>query len=282
MDFNDVSPSNMLLGLAFPKPCSRALLALFLFISFADIQAQNRLYLDAQLGVDHTFAEGAFWKTGQRPLNARVVRRDEIAAPMLRWQGEQWSVSVGYSGGNYGWGYKVRLPKDLIQNPYGQRVFTGGTSSAYAHRIPVLVSRKLTDVNFLALGDEQYLLSFRLEGVVGGGAQAKSYTCLDCGSLNPGGNGYDSITFTERPYWRRRWGGYLTAGATARFYRRGKERATLHLLVTQGLQDMIVVPLDYSYNGRQGSTTLRVRGSGVSLMLGYPFKLHTFRRPGPL
>lgn len=251
-----------------------------LMLSINWAPAQNRLYLDAQLGAEYNFAEGAHFGKGKWPFKARTFGWDELAAPMLRWQGSRWSVAAGYSGGNAAWGYRLTVPKGITHNPFhGEGV--SSFSSAYLHRIPVLVSRKLTDVNLIPMGDEQYLLSFRLEGVAGGGAQAKSYTCLDCGTLGIGG-GYDTIAFTERPYWRRRWGGYLTAGATARFYRRGRERATLRLLLTQGLHDMIVVPLAYSYNGRQGATTLRVRGSGVSLMLGYPFKLHTFRRPGPL
>ncbi|MCC3155888.1 hypothetical protein LJ737_01475 [Hymenobacter sp. 15J16-1T3B] len=250
--------------------------------SLLTARAQQRLYLDAQLGAEYDFAEGAHFGKGQGPFKARDFGLGVLAAPLLRWQGPTWSVSTGYTSGTAGWGYRLTVPASATHNPSSRGDARKHYTGANLRRIPLLVSHRLTDVDWTLLNTARgpLQLAFRLEGVVGGGLQARGNTCLDCGNLT-GGGGRDTITFTPRPYWRRRWGGYLTAGATARFYHRGQERLTLRLLLTQGLQDMIVVPLDYRYNGHRGSTTLHVRGSGVSLAVGYPLKLHPLRGAAP-
>ncbi|HEX8326573.1 MAG TPA: hypothetical protein VF629_03450 [Hymenobacter sp.] len=142
-------------------------------------------------------------------------------------------------------------------------------------------------VNWIPLDtlDRLYLLSFKLDVFAGGGLNRVGDNCLACGDPNPTPitgqtNPFkDVIEFREQPYYRRTWGGFVTAGATARFYRRGKERLNFSLALTQGLTDMLTIPVQYSYNGRRGATVLQARGSGISATLGYPILISTFRRP---
>jgi hypothetical protein len=123
-----------------------------------------------------------------------------------------------------------------------------------------------------------YLASFRLDAVVGGGLNRIGNNCLDCSQLSAGGGLFDTIDFRETVQLRRQWGGFLLGGVTARFYRLGKERLNLSVYYTQGLTDMLRVPVEYRYNSQRGATTLRVRGSGFSATLGLPIRLKTFRK----
>ncbi|SMB79781.1 hypothetical protein SAMN00120144_4219 [Hymenobacter roseosalivarius DSM 11622] len=104
---------------------------------------------------------------------------------------------------------------------------------------------------------------------------------MACGGLGAGGGLYDTIVFRESIWVRRKWGGFLVGGVTARFYRLGKERLNLSLYYTQGLTDMLLVPVEYRYNAQRGATTLHVRGSGLSATLGIPIRLKTFGNAPP-
>jgi|GEM_PF-4544923 len=257
------------------KVCLSLLVVTALVFSGSAVAQSGTWYLDLQAGAQYGFAEGAHWGKDVRPLKARNFTLDEIAAPLLRWQGPRWSVSAGYSGAGLAYGYKLQVPAAATRNPY-QGEQGGAALSAYAHRFPVLVSRRLARVSLYEVDTVRhlYLFSFQAEAVFGGGLQRHANQCLTCSQVEGSRGLYDTIQFRETPYYRRTWGSFLSAGVTARFYHLGRERATLRLLYTQGLQDIILVPLAYRYNGRSGFTTLHVRGSGISLTLGYPLRIY--------
>ncbi|UYZ59980.1 hypothetical protein [Hymenobacter latericus] len=240
---------------------------------------QAKLYLDLKLGANHNFAEGAYFGKGTLPFKAySTLSFAEQGVVMLRLQlREEWGVAAGYSGSTLGWAYSIKMPEQYTANPY-EGEWRGRGSGLYMHQLPLLLSKTVGRYNIKEIDTVRhtYLASFRLDAVVGGGANRIGNSCLDCGLLSGGGLFYDTIEFREQRLVQRKWGGFVTAGVTARFYRLGKERLNLSVFVTQGLTDMLLVPVEYQYNSQRGATTLHVRGSGVSAMLGYPLRLKTF------
>jgi hypothetical protein len=242
--------------------------------------AQGKLYLDLKLGANHNFAEGAYFGKGTLPFKAySKLSFDEQGVAMLRLQlREEWGIAVGYSGSTLGWAYSLQMPGQYTANPYHGE-WRGSGAGLYMHQLPLLLSKTLGRYNIKEIDTVRhtYLASFRLDAVVGGGANRIGNSCLDCGLLSGGGMLYDTIEFREQRLLQRKWGSFVAAGLTARFYRLGKERLNLSVFVTQGLTDMLLVPVEYKYNSQRGSTTLRVRGSGFSATLGLPIRLKTFR-----
>ncbi|MFC4793605.1 hypothetical protein ACFPAF_16025 [Hymenobacter endophyticus] len=171
------------------------------------------------------------------------------------------------------------MPEKYTVNPY-EGEWRGHGTGRYMHQFPVLVSKRIGQYNIQEIDtlNHTYLVSFRLDAVLGSGLNWNNRTCEDCGSLSGGGLAYDVIEFEEKIITKRRFGTFVTAGATARFYRLGKERLNLSLYYTQGLTDMLLVPVEYRYNSQRGSTTLRIRGSGFSATLGVPIRLKTFKK----
>ncbi|NVO83414.1 hypothetical protein HW556_00815 [Hymenobacter sp. P5252] len=151
------------------------------------------------------------------------------------------------------------------------------------HQLPVLLSKTFREINIREIDTirHTYLASFRLDAVLGGGLNRLGNNCLDCGGVDAGGLFYDTIDFRQTIIVRRKWGGFLMGGVTARFYRLGKERLNLSIYYTQGLTDMLLVPVQYQYNSQRGATTLHIRGSGVSATLGVPIRLKTFGKTPP-
>ncbi|UYZ62299.1 hypothetical protein [Hymenobacter weizhouensis] len=254
--------------------CS-AWLLLFPKISYS----QSKLYLDLKLGANYTFAEGAHFGKGKQPFKAHSkLGFDEQGVIMLRLQvREKWGIATGYSGSTLGWAYSLQMPQQYTVNPFHGE-WRGSGTGVYLHQFPVLLSRKIGEYNIKEIDTVRhtYLASFRLDAVLGTGLNWNNRNCFDCSSLSSGGLFYDTIDFQETIIKRRRFGTFITAGVTARFYRLGKERLNLSLYYTQGLTDMLLVPVEYRYNSQRGSTTLHVRGSGLSATLGVPIRLKTF------
>jgi hypothetical protein len=250
------------------------------------IQAQSKLYLDLKVGINHNAAEGVYFDKRRLPFKPYSTLKDmmfdEQGVAMLRLQiNEKLGVATGYSGSALAWGYSLQMPQQYTLNPYHGE-WRGRSKSAYMHQLPLLVNRTLGEYNIREIDTVRhtYLTSFRLDAVFGGGANRIGNNCLDCGGFGGGGI-YDTIEFKETYIVRHKWGGFLTGGVTARFYRLGKERLNLSLFYTQGLTDMLLVPVAYQYNSQRGSTTLRIRGSGFSATLGLPIRLKTFRKAPP-
>jgi len=242
--------------------------------------AQRKLYLDLKLGANYTFAEGAYFGKGTLPFKAHSkLSFDDQAVVMLRLQAnDKLGFSTGYSGSTLGWAYSIQMPSKYTINPYHGE-WKGSSSGLYMHQFPIYVNKIIGEYNIKEIDTVRhiFLASFRLDAVFGGGINRISNNCLDCGQLGSGGLIYDTIEFRERPTIRSKWGSFLTAGVTARFYRLGKERLNLSVYYTQGLTDMLLVPVEYKYNSQKGATTLHVRGSGFSATLGVPIRLKTFK-----
>ncbi len=240
--------------------------------------AQRTLYLDAQVGGQYAYAEGAHFGVGQRPFKGRAFLITPFVAPMLRLQlTARTGVSVGYSGGGLGWGYRLQVPPALSNNPYGG-VSAGNAVSVYLDRVPLLVNRTIARVNFQEVDapNELYRFGLGVDVFAGAGINYVRGFCETC-ALGSGfaGRG-DTVSFRERPVIVRQWGGYITAGVVGRVYHLGKERFAVTLFVNQGLVTMMEVPVQYAYNGGRGAITLRVRGSGIGLLAAVPLRLKTF------
>lgn len=243
--------------------------------------AQARLYLDLQLGANYTHAEGAYFGKETPPFKAYDPRQsfDEQGVVRLRLQAnEKFGVSVGYNGSTLGWGYHLKVPNTNSYNPFGGGQFHKSTGR-YIHQFPLLFTRTIGRYNIKEIDAERhlYLMSFRLDAVFGGGLN-RMKNKYGYGSFGSGAGLYDTVQFKQTIIRRRTWGGFFIGGVTARFYRLGKERLNLSLYYTQGLTDMVLVPVTYRYNAQRGSTTLHVRGSGFSATLGVPLCLVTFKK----
>ncbi|NVO32878.1 hypothetical protein HW554_16815 [Hymenobacter sp. P5342] len=240
-------------------------------------QAQRTLYLDLRAGGNFTFAEGAYFGKGEPPFKAYSSQSFGVqGVAMLRLQlSEKFGIATGYSGSDLGWGYSIQVPKEYSVNPYHPDKL-GSSTGAYMHQFPLLLSKTFGEYNIREIDTvyHTYLASFRLDAVLGGGLNRIGNNLLEEKYI--ASSGYDFIEFRATPILRRRWGQFLIGGVTARFYRLGKERLNLSLYYTQGLTDMLLVPVEYRYNTQRGATTLHVRGSGFSATLGLPLRLATF------
>ena len=242
--------------------------------------AQRTLYLDLRAGINHNFVEGAYLGKGEPPFKAHGRLNFGVqAVAMLRLQlSEQVGIATGYSGSELGWAYGLKVPKQHTRNPFEGEEKSHG-SGLYLHQFPLLLTKtmKVYHLREIDTVRHTYLASFRLDAVFGGGLNRLGNYCRDCDEeLSTGGGLYDEIEFRETLLVRRQWGQFLLGGVTARFYRLGKERLNLSLYYTQGLTDMLLVPVEYRYNTQRGATTLHVRGSGFSATLGVPLRLATF------
>ena len=246
--------------------------------------AQSKLYLDLRAGINHNFVEGAYFGKGERPFKAHSPLNFGVqAVGMLRLHlSEKLGIAAGYSGSNLGWSYSLKVPKEHTLNPFEGEWRSHG-SGVYLHQLPLLLTKTIKAYNIREIDTVRhtYLVSFRLDAVFGGGLNRIGNDCLDCDGLSTGGGLYDEIEFRETIIVRRKWGQFLIGGVTARFYRLGKERLNLSIYYTQGLTDMLLVPVEYRYNTQREATTLHVRGSGFSATLGYPLRLATFGRAAP-
>jgi hypothetical protein len=240
--------------------------------------AQSKLYLDLRAGANFTFAEGAYFGKGEPPFKAHSSQSFGVqAVAMLRLQlSEKFGIATGYSGSDLGWGYSIQVPKEFSVNPFHPDKM-GSSTGAYMHQFPLMLSKTIGGYNIREIDTVQhlYLASFRLDAILGGGLNRFGNNLLE--EKYTVSSGYDLIEFRATPILRRKWGQFLIGGVTARFYRLGMERLNLSLYYTQGLTDMLLVPVEYRYNTQRGATTLRVRGSGFSATLGLPLRLATFR-----
>ncbi|MBB4603235.1 hypothetical protein HNQ93_002999 [Hymenobacter luteus] len=244
------------------------------------VHGQSKLYLDLKAGANYTFAEGAYFGKGTRPFKAySSLSFDEQGVAMLRLQvRENWGISAGYSGSTLGWAYSLKVPDKYTVNPFeGER--RGHSTGRYMHQFPLLFSKRISEYNIKEIDTVRhtYLASFRLDIVLGSGLNWNTRNCSGCGQLNSGSLAYDTIDFSQRIINKQSFGTFIIGGITARFYRLNKERLNLSIYYTQGLTDMLLVPVEYRYNSQRGSTTLHVRGSGFSATLGVPIRLKTFK-----
>ncbi|WP_176897065.1 hypothetical protein [Hymenobacter terrestris] len=260
---------------------------ILLLLSTSVSYAQSKLYLDLRSGVNHNQAEGAYFGKGTRPFKPYSTLRDmsfdEQGVVMLRLQMEEkLGIAAGYSGSSLAWAYSLQMPQKYTVNPFHGE-WKGHGTGVYMHQLPVLLSKTFREINIREIDTirHTYLASFRLDAVLGGGLNRLGNNCLDCGGVDAGGLFYDTIDFRQTIIVRRKWGGFLMGGVTARFYRLGKERLNLSIYYTQGLTDMLLVPVQYQYNSQRGATTLHIRGSGVSATLGVPIRLKTFGKTPP-
>ena len=241
--------------------------------------AQRTLYLDLRAGLNHNFVEGAYLGKGEPPFKAHSPLNFGVqAVALLRLQlSEQIGVAAGYSGSNLSWSYGLKVPPQHTRNPFEGEEKSHG-SAVFMYQFPLLLTKTVKEYNLWEIDTVRhtYRASFRLDAVLGGGLNRMGNDCLDCDGLSLGGGLYDDIEFRETILVRRKWGQFLMGGVTARFYHLGKERLNLSLYYTQGLTDMLLVPVEYRYNTQRGATTLHVRGSGFSATLGVPLRLATF------
>lgn len=141
----------------------------------------------------------------------------------------------------------MKVPKAATHNPFGGAQH-GGSYGLYMHQFPLLFTHRIGRYNIKEIDTvrHRYLMSFQLDAVGGGGLN-RMINNIDEGTLNLGGL-YDTVEFRQTQVRRRRSGGFLMGGVTARFYRLGKERLTLNMYYAQGLTNMLLVPIDYRYN----------------------------------
>ncbi|WP_126546656.1 hypothetical protein [Hymenobacter amundsenii] len=260
---------------------------MLLLVATASGYAQSMLYLDARLGINHNQAEGAYFGKDKPPFKPYSTLKDmsfdEQGVLMLRLQvKETFGIAAGYSGGSLAWAYSLQMPQQYTVNPFHPE-WKGHGTGVYMHQLPLLFSKTFREINLREIDTVRhtYLASFRLDAVLGGGLNRLGNTCLNCGGVSAGGLFYDTIDFRQTIIVRRKWGGFLMGGVTARFYRLGKERLNLSVYYTQGLTDMLLVPVQYQYNSQRGATTLHIRGSGFSATLGVPIRLKTFGKAPP-
>ena len=251
-------------------------------------QAQTKIYLDARVGYGYNFAEGAHGGKGERPFVARNYLGHVLPYLQPRVQlNDRWALTAGYRGSSLSYGYKLQVPPDVSVNPFGGSE-RGTASTVYMHQFPLEVHYALKRYNFVPLDTAGILHRFglRLDVFAGGGLNRAGNNCIECangrigppqvtGQTNPN---FDVIEFAAQPRYHHAWGGFVAAGATARFFHLGKERLNFSLAFTQGLTDMLLVPVQYSYNGRLGATTLHVRGTGISATMGYPIFIGSFAK----
>jgi len=248
--------------------------------------AQSKLYLDLRAGINRNEAEGVYFGKSKSPFKAYNTFGQSTFAvqgvPMLRLQlNEKFGIATGYSGGSLSWSYNIKVPKEYTVNS-SEGDYYGKTIGVYMHQFPLLLSKTFKEYHFWEIDTVQHIhrVSIRLDAVLGGGLNRFGNSLLD-GDYGGTGFGEDLIEFRATPVLRRKWGQFLIGGVTARFYHRDRERLSLSVYYTQGLTDMLHVPVEYRYNTQSGSTKLRVRGSGLSATLSYPLRLATFGRQVP-
>ncbi|AHJ97782.1 hypothetical protein [Hymenobacter swuensis] len=217
-----------------------------LLLTLTNPARSQQLSLDLQIGGQYAYAEGGHFGIGKRPFKGHEFLITPFVAPMLRLQlKDETNISIGYSGGGLGWGYKLQVPKAQSNGAYGG-AYGGHAVSVYLDRLPLLVSWPVARFDFQPLPTEaeQYAYSIRF-----------CQTCnLGAGIVSP----QDTIVFRQQPSITRHWGAFLTGGATARFYRLGRERFNISLFLNQGLTTMMRVPVQYTYNSQRGAVTLPV------------------------
>ncbi|SMB79784.1 hypothetical protein SAMN00120144_4220 [Hymenobacter roseosalivarius DSM 11622] len=128
--------------------------------------AQARLYIDLQVGANHTFAEGAYFGKGSHPFKAYSrVSFAEQAVVMPRVQlTDKFSLSVGYSGSNLGWAYSLQVPRAYTHNPF-EGEWLGAGAGLYMHQLPLLLRRRIGQYNMREIDTVRhvYLASFKLD-----------------------------------------------------------------------------------------------------------------------
>ncbi len=244
--------------------------------SWAQTPVPKKLYLDLQLGSQYAYAEGGHFSGDTRPFTQHLLILKFWPGALLRYQATpRLAVSTGYTGGGTGWGYRIKMPEALTRNQFGGSQ-AGSATVIYVDRIPLLLDFTLKTFNFQPAGAELYTYGIKVDLTAGLGAvRVHNWTNnqLSGGSIL----GNDTIDFKEAdPYMVNRWGAYATVGATARFYRLGKERLNVGVFLNQGFRDLVRVGVDYEYNGRKGSHLFDSRGSGVGVTIGLPICLKTF------
>lgn len=258
---------------------SKRFFLLVLIILFCGrARAQQKLFLDLRLGSEYGYAESGHFGLGTRPLKGHKFILQFFPSALLRYQvSEKLSLATGYSGGAAGWGYKLTVPDDVTHNDFGG-AWNSSANAVYLDRFPLLVEYTARRFNFKPVSDAQGLYQYSVGLSVTGGIGASHlhgfvYNRLQVGPVFL----KDTIDFQEQdPVVLRHWGGYATAGITARFYRLGKERLNVALSVQQGFADLLQQQVDYTYNSRRGSQLFRVRGSSLGLAVGIPIRLKTF------
>ncbi|WP_426492013.1 hypothetical protein [Hymenobacter sp. 102] len=252
---------------------------LTLLIGLASQTQAQQLSLDLQIGGQYAYAEGGHFGVGKRPFKGHAFLLNPFLAPMVRLQLQNdTGISFGYSGGALGWGYTLQIPKAQSNGAYGG-AYAGRAVGVYLDRLPLLVSRPVARFDFqpLPTAAEQYVYSIRIDAFAGGGMNYVRGFCQTCnlsaGFVSP----QDTIVFRQQPSIIRHWGAFLTAGATARFYRLGRERFNISLFLNQGLTTMMRVPVQYTYNSQRGAVTLSVRGSGIGVLAAVPIRLKKWK-----
>ncbi|HEX8425295.1 hypothetical protein [Hymenobacter sp.] len=265
---------------------------IILLVNLVSISAQNsfaqaKVYLDAGIGFGYNYAEGGHFGWANEPF----IKRQFILHNFLNIQprvqlNKKFSFALGYRGSGLSWGYKIKVPDNITVNASKKGDKQGHANSAYLHQFPLMLNYLVKRYNIRALDtlDKAYLLSFKLDVFLGGGLNLIGNNCLNCGNFNSTtitgqtNPARDIIEFRQQPYYNHKWGSFLTIGVMAHFYRLGKERLNLSFAITQGFTDMILVPVQYSYNGNLGAAKMHVRGSGISATLGYPILISTFNK----
>jgi hypothetical protein len=225
----------------------------------------------------YSYAEGAHAGLGQDPLITHRFRLYPMISPMLRLQlNQKTAISAGYSTGTMGWGYGLFMPEAYRNTSVGV-LYSFTAEAEEVHRFPLLVHREFKRLNFKTINSEQNLHTYSIGFSYFGGAGLNYRQGISPGtSMSFISFNGDSITLTNRAHLLRKAGAFVTAGATTRFYRLGREKLNLTLFVNQGLTDMLAVDINYQYNRGSGTDRFRVRGSSVGLMLGVPIRLKTY------
>lgn len=255
-------------------------------LATAQTPAPKKLFLDLQLGGQYAYAEGGHFSSNTRPFTRHYFILKFWPGALLRYQATpRLAISTGYTGGATGWGYRLKMPKELTNNGNGEGGSRNGTTTAvYVDRIPLLLDWQLKSFNFKLVDANTGLYNYAIKLNLTGGVGAVRVRDFTNNRLSLGPYfGNDTIDIKEAdPYIVNRWGAYVTAGATARFYRLGKEKFNIGLFLNQGFTDLVRVNVDYAYNGgNKGSHLFRSRGSGIGLTVGVPICLKTFRSAAP-
>jgi hypothetical protein len=204
----------------------------------------------------------------------------------------QWRIGSGITTGAVGLGYQLSID---YPGAFVSRFEHRHSTNHYFMRVPVLFMYAWKDIRLFRLHnyrkpgrmrqpiakDENifYALLFKVQPIFG---LSINYS----GKLNrydgQGSGSENIIQFDnariDRPVKQLRTTNLSAIiGFRLQFYSFGKDRLALTALYHQGLQDVIEINARYTIDGNGPYySTIRSRGSGLSLTLSYPIRVFTF------
>lgn len=271
-----------------------------LFVSLGGVVfAQPTLYLKPLVGVQiptcHIQANSNATTASTFQVNNFGLRHlsftDNYGLLLQLKLNETWSISSGYSRGNIGWSYSIKLPRNVRKSGGWAEAASG--SSIYIERFPILAQFVIKDVHLFRLTNDEavlrrinvddenilYLLLFQLKGLFGV-SYDHIFPLYNFGgslSIQPPAGG-NSIERTDSTIVRRTNNVSFVAGVSLQFRHRNKDRLELNVYYSQGVVRMMDADVTYRINGQGFFSKLGSRGSFLGVNLAYPIRLKTWRK----